>query len=63
MIKYDNSSTISTMIVTKTPTVSFDQRVPTHFINEFLRRMGKGQITVKDYQGNELEVYYNRDTL
>jgi hypothetical protein len=45
-------------IVNKTPTVEFNQRVPRHFINEFLVRMGKGQIRVVDYQGNELKVYY-----
>jgi hypothetical protein len=53
MITYDNSST---MIVNKTPTVSFDDRVSRWFINEFLALMSRGQITVKDYQGNELKV-------
>jgi hypothetical protein len=55
MITYDSSSTI---IRTKTPSVEFNDSVPTWFINEFILRMGKGQIKVKDYQGNELKVYY-----
>lgn len=54
MITYNNTVTI----VNKTPTVEFKQTVPRHFINEFLVRMGKGQIRVVDYQGNELKVYY-----
>jgi hypothetical protein len=56
MITYDNGS--STVITTTTPRVEFNDRVPTHFINEFLSRMGKGQIRITDYQGNELKVYY-----
>jgi hypothetical protein len=55
MITYDTTSTI---IVTKTPSVEFNYKVPVSFINEFLLRMGKGQIKVKDYQGNEIKVYY-----
>jgi hypothetical protein len=55
MITNDSSSIV---ITTKTPRVEFNDSVPTWFINEFLSRMGKGQIKVKDYQGNELEVYY-----
>jgi hypothetical protein len=58
MITYNNTDVT---IVTKTPTVEFKQCVPTHFINEFIRRMGKGQIRVTDYQGNELKVYYETD--
>lgn len=54
MITYDSSNTVTT----KTPRVEFNYSVPTWFINEFLSRMAKGQIKVKDYQGNELEVYY-----
>jgi len=54
MITYDTS----TIILTKTPSVEFTDNVPTWFIDEFLRRMAKGQIKVKDYQGNELKVYY-----
>jgi len=55
MITYDTTSTI---IVTKTPSVEFNDKVPIWFINEFLRRMSKGQIKVKDYQGNEIKVQY-----
>jgi hypothetical protein len=56
MITYNKGN--SAVITTTTPRVSFDQRVPTHFINEFLTCMGKGQIRITDYQGNELKVYY-----
>jgi hypothetical protein len=57
MIKYDSSSN---NIVTKTltPTVEFKQCIPNWFIQKFLSYMAKGQIKVKDYQGNELKVYY-----
>lgn len=54
MIFTDNS----TIIVNTTPRIEFDNRVPISFINEFLRRMGKNQIKITDYQGNELKVYY-----
>ncbi len=55
MTTNDSSSIV---ITTKTPRVEFDDRVPTWFINEFLSRMAKNQIKIKDYQGNELKVYY-----
>lgn len=58
MIKYTSSS--DHVITTTTPRVIFDQRVPTDFINEFLRRMAKGHIRVMDAKGNELKVYYDR---
>ena len=51
-----NSS--DTIIVTKTPSVEFNDYVPRWFIQQFIKYMGKGHIKVKDYQGNELEVYY-----
>jgi hypothetical protein len=56
MIVYDNDG--KNIVISTTPRVEFDDNVPTWFIDEFLRRMAKGQIKVKDYQGNELEVYY-----
>jgi hypothetical protein len=55
MITYDTTSTI---IVTKTPSVEFNDKVPMYFIQEFILRMSKGQIKVKDYQGNEIKVQY-----
>jgi hypothetical protein len=57
MIKYDS---FCNNIVTKTltPTVEFKQCIPNWFIQKFLSYMAKGQIKVKDYQGNELKVYY-----
>jgi hypothetical protein len=55
MITYN---TTSLTIVTKTPTVEFNDKVPVSFIHEFLLRMSKGQIKVKDYKGNELKVQY-----
>jgi hypothetical protein len=55
MITYDTTSTI---IVTKTPSVEFNDKVPMYFIQEFILRMSKGQIKVKDYQGNEIKVHY-----
>jgi hypothetical protein len=57
MITYDKGN--SAVITTTTPRISFDGRVPNHFINEFLVRMSKGQIRITDYQGNELKVYYD----
>ena len=51
---YDSSS----VVITKTPTVEFKQCIPNWFIQKFLSYMAKGQIKVKDYQGNEIEVYY-----
>ena len=57
MITFDTDT--KNMIVTTTPRVEFDQNVPISFINEFLRRMSKNQIKIKDYQGNELKVYYD----
>jgi hypothetical protein len=60
MIKYTSSSDHAIAITT--PRVEFKQQVPTHFINEFLRRMAKGQIRITDYQGNELKVYYDSNT-
>lgn len=57
MITYDTDS--KHMIVTTTPRVEFNQDVPLSFINEFIRRMDKNQIKIKDYQGNELKVYYD----
>ena len=51
-----NSS--DTVIVTKTPTVEFNDYVPRWFITQFIKYMVKGHIKVKDYQGNELKVYY-----
>jgi hypothetical protein len=53
---YFNSG--DTVIVTKTPTVEFNDCVPRWFIQQFIKYMGKGHIKVKDYQGNELKVYY-----
>ena len=47
-----NSS--DTIIVTKTPSVEFNDYVPRWFIQQFIKYMGKGHIKVKDYQGNEL---------
>ena len=55
MITYDTTSTI---IVTKTPSVEFNDKVPMYFIQEFILRMSKGQIKVKDYQGNEIKVHH-----
>jgi len=57
MIVYDNDG--KNIVISTTPRVEFDDNVPTWFINEFLRRMGKNQIKITDYQGNELKVYYN----
>ena len=54
MITYNNTSTI---LVTKIPSVEFNDNVPMFFIHEFILRMSRGQIKVKDYQGNELKVY------
>ena len=51
-----NSS--DTVIVTKTPSVEFNDYVPRWFIMQFIKYMAKGHIKVKDYQGNELKVYY-----
>lgn len=58
-LTYDNSNT---MIITTTPTVLFNNSVPEWFIREFLSRMAKGQIRIRDYQGNELRVYYEGDS-
>jgi len=55
MITYSESSPI---VITTTPRVEFTNNVPTWFIDQFIRYMGKGYIKVKDYQGNELKVYY-----
>ena len=55
MITYSENK--SPILVT-TPRVEFDSNVPVSFINSFLRYMGKNQIRVIDYQGNELKVYY-----
>jgi hypothetical protein len=57
MIIHDNDG--KNIIISTTPRIEFDNRVPITFINEFLRRMGKNQIKITDYQGNELKVYYN----
>ena len=54
---YFNSS--DTIITTTTPKVEFKDRVPSWFINQFIKYMGKGLIRVTDYQGNELKVYYD----
>ena len=51
-----NSS--DTVIVTKTPSVEFNDYVPRWFITQFINYMSKGHIKVKDYQGNEIKVYY-----
>jgi hypothetical protein len=56
MITYDTDN--KNIVISTTPRVEFDDRVPTWFINEFLSRMAKNQIKIKDYQGNELKVYY-----
>jgi hypothetical protein len=53
---YFNSG--NTVIVIKTPTVEFNDYVPRWFIQQFIKYLGKGHIKVKDYQGNELKVYY-----
>lgn len=57
MINFSATASDSVITVT-TPTVEFSNAVPTSFINEFIRRMGKGQIRVYDAKGNELKVYY-----
>jgi hypothetical protein len=54
---YFNSS--ESVIVTTTPKVEFNQKVPNWFINQFIKYMSKGLIRVTDYQGNELKVYYD----
>jgi hypothetical protein len=54
---YFNSS--DTVIVTKTPSVEFNDYVPNWFITKFVKYMSKGHIKVKDYQGNEIKVYYD----
>jgi hypothetical protein len=56
MIVYDNDG--KNIVISTTPRVEFDDNVPTWFIDEFLRRMAKGQIKVKDSTGKELKVYY-----
>jgi hypothetical protein len=62
MIVYDNDG--KNIVISTTPRIEFDDRVPTWFINEFLSRMSKGQIKVKDSTGKELnlalelKVYY-----
>ncbi len=56
MIVYDNDG--KNIVISTTPRIEFDDRVPTWFINEFLRRMSKEQIKVKDSTGKELKVYY-----
>jgi hypothetical protein len=56
MIVYDNDG--KNIVISTTPRIEFDDNVPTWFIDEFLRRMAKNQIKIKDYQGNELKVYY-----
>jgi len=48
----------STIIVTTTPRIEFNNQVPSWFITEFVKRMAKNQIKITDYQGNELRVYY-----
>ena len=58
MITYDAQGK-NAILVTTTPRVEFTDAVPLSFINEFLRRMAKNQIKVKDHQGNELKVYYD----
>jgi hypothetical protein len=59
MITYDTNS--KNIVISTTPRVEFDDTVPTWFINEFLRRMAKGQIKVKDSTGKELKVYYETE--
>jgi len=56
MITYSNTGTIQ---ISTTPRIEFNHSVPSWFIEKFLRRMAKNQIKVKDYQGNELKVYYD----
>lgn len=58
MITYKNSDS-SALLLTTTPRVQFDHRVPQSFITEFVARMSRGQIRVTDYQGNELKIYYD----
>ena len=60
MITYSENK--SPILVTTTPRVQFNHNVPASFINTFLRYMGKNQIRVIDYQGNELKVYYDSTT-
>jgi hypothetical protein len=57
MTNYFSSS--DNIVTVTTPTVQFNNEVPTSFINEFIRRMAKGQIRVYDAKGNELKVYYD----
>jgi len=56
MITYSESSPI---VITTTPRVEFTNNVPTWFIDKFLNYMAKNYIKVRDYQGNELKVYYD----
>jgi len=56
MITYNSESTI---VKTKAPRVEFTHNVPSWFIEKFLNYMAKNYIKVKDYQGNELKVYYD----
>jgi len=56
MITYSNKGTIP---ISTTPRVEFTHNVPTWFIDKFLNYMAKNYIKVRDYQGNELKVYYD----
>jgi len=58
MITYDTDN--KNIIVTTTPRIEFNQDVPVVFIDEFIRRMSKNQIKIRDHQGNELKVYDDR---
>ena len=55
---YNSSDTTNTVIVTKGPSVEFNDYVPRWFITQFIKYIGKGHIKVRDAQGNELKVYY-----
>lgn len=62
MNNFTFDSSKQAILTTTTPRIEFTDRVPSHFIEQFLRYMGKGNIRITDYQGNELKVYYEYGT-
>lgn len=53
---YISGNDSKSFYVTKMPSVTFGNGISESMIWAFLRAMSRGQIRIKDYQGNELKV-------
>lgn len=56
-IFYSESNSLT--IKTVSPQITFTDHIPRWFIQQFIKYLAKGQISIEDKDGNRLNVFYD----